>query len=55
MSALGPCALEVDEILHSSSYSRRGSHWSQRACCLATQRAPPGSFSGQACPSPHKA
>lgn len=34
----------------SSSRSRRGSRRSRRACCLATQREAPGSFTGQSCP-----
>lgn len=47
-------ALKEVEILNSSSGSRRGNHWSQIACCLATQVETPGSFSGQSCPSLHK-
>lgn len=49
-----PDALKEVEILYSSSGSRRGSHWSQIACCLATEVETPGSFSGQSCPSLHK-
>lgn len=45
---------KLKSCIASSSCSRKGSHWSQRACCLATQIEPPGSFSGQSCPSLHK-